>query len=234
MSPKKRIVVKVGTGVFYDKTSDENGYVLKGGTMDAFVGEMYELNKIVELMIVSSGAIATAAYMYKLQIPQSSEERAVLAGIGQPLLMKEYAKRFEKYGQRIAQCLVTREDVDIERRCINKEIDQRIKNLRGVQESYFRRGIIAIYNENDAISFAEISLGDNDILAAMVSVATEASNLYIISHPVEGFGRGGGQSKKIARDICEKNKIQFSIINDCYEKDENDHYKSLILNLIRD
>ena len=234
MSPKKRIVVKVGTGVFYDKTLDGNGYVLKSGTMDAFVGEMYELNKISDLMIVSSGAIATAAYMCELQIPKSSMERAVLAGIGQPLLMREYAKRFEKYGQSIAQCLVTREDVDIERRRVDKGIDQRIKNLRNVQESYFRRGIIAIYNENDAISFAEISLGDNDILAARVAVAMDASHIYIISHPVEGFGRGGGQSKKIAREICEKNKIQFGIINDGYEKDVDGRYKSLILNLIRD
>jgi len=101
-----------------------------------------------EIMVVSSGAIATTVWKFGLKsVPKDANEQAQLAGEGQPVLMREYQQRFEAYGKRSAQCLLCRDDIDMRKRR---------RNLRTNQDGYFRDGIIAVYNENDFLSTDEI------------------------------------------------------------------------------
>ncbi|MFH0890044.1 MAG: hypothetical protein V1836_02775 [Candidatus Aenigmatarchaeota archaeon] len=205
----KRLVVKIGTGFIYDKV-DGAGYRFRGDQLDALVEETYEISKDRQLAIVSSGAITTAAVMRGLSdIPKDPYKKAQLAGIGQPNLFIEYRDRLNRHGKTAAQCLITRDDLNNEKRASNL-----IRNQTG----YFNNGVMAIYNENDFVSIEEITFGDNDILAAKLTCAIGADLLVMLSVPTEGLGTGGGKSKEEARKITSEHGISMEILNGRYEK----------------
>ena len=75
----------------------------------------------------------------------------------------------------MAQLLLTREDIDDRRRFLN---------IRNTINAVHELGAMPIINENDTISTDEmtrITFGDNDILAGMVSHATQADLLVLLT-----------------------------------------------------
>jgi len=209
----ERLVVKVGTGFIFDKNSDGKGYFLREDQLDAIVEEISIISEEREVAVVTSGAIATAAMREGLKKPPEDDyKKAQLSSKGQIYLMDEYFRRFERYGKECAQCLITYDDI---------KIRKRRRNLRRNQEGFFHDGVIAIYNENDLIAIEEITFGDNDILAAMLTRCIDADLLVMLSYPIEGLGSGGGESKKRAREILNENAdpIPMEIINTRYERD---------------
>ena len=214
----ERLVVKVGTGFLFDRLSDGK-YFLKEDQMDAIVQEASIISDKKELIIVSSGAVASAAWNQGLkEIPEDDYEKAQLSGEGQYVLMNQYAKRFSGHRKICAQVLISGDDL---------EISKRRRNLRKNQEGWLRKGVIAIYNENDPITIDEITFGDNDILAANLARTMDADLLVMLSNPQENLGTGGGESKIRARKILSKEGIDMAIINGQYEK-ENDIYRPKI------
>lgn len=212
-TPYERLVVKIGTGFLFDYDENGKGYIFRGDQLDAITEEVSEISREREVMVVSSGAIAMAAHKLGLsEIPSDPYKRAQLAGIGQPGLFIEYQNRLEKLGRRAAQCLITREDIDDRKRR---------RNLRKNQEGYFGDGVITVYNENDFTSVEEITFGDNDILAALLTETMSSDLLVMLSHPVKDLGRGGGKSKEEARIILDRQQIDMKIINDRYEFDSS-------------
>jgi glutamate 5-kinase len=124
---------------------------------------------------------------------QKSREMAVqqaLSALGQPLLMGHYLESFSKVGVRGAQVLLTHEDLSDHRRSLN------LKNMLHI---LLERGVIPIINENDSVSFEEITVGDNDQLAAMVAVLMEADLLVMLTTPDGLFSQdpGAGQAEII-------------------------------------
>jgi glutamate 5-kinase len=217
-----RLVVKVGTGFLFDKSEGEgNGYRFRPDQMDALTEELSAIaDSGKEVALVSSGAIATAVCEFRKPVPESKYGKAELAGMGQHILMGRYSEMFRKRGKFCAQCLVTHDDIRHRSRRLN---------LRAVQDGYFEKGTIAIYNENDTISTDEITFGDNDILAAMLAKCLDAYLLVMLSHAVEGLGTGGGESKDRAREILSAGEkpIHMEIINGRYEM-ENSIWKPKI------
>lgn len=207
-----RLIVKVGTGFLFDKIEGEgNGYKFLPRHMNALTEELSAISEEKEVALVSSGAITTAACEFGLPIPESKYEKAQLAGRGQPILMQRYMEMFAKRGKSTAQVLVTHDDIrDRKRR----------RHLRMTQDAYFRDGVIAVYNENDTTSTADITFGDNDILAAMLTRCLDADLLVILSNSVEGLGTGGGESKDRAREILEagEEKTPLEVLSDRYEQ----------------
>lgn len=204
----KRLVVKVGSGFLFDRGEDLRSYRFRGDQLDALAEEAAEISRGREIVIVSSGAIAMAASERRLpEIPADPDEKAELAGEGQPVLFLEYKKSLKRHGKRAAQCLITYDDIGDPRRGANL-----IKH----QEGYFRKGVIAVYNENDFVATDEITFGDNDILAAMLARAIDANLLVMLSNPTEGLGTGGGKSKTEARKIA-AGRFNVEILNDRYE-----------------
>jgi glutamate 5-kinase len=227
----ERLVIKVGSGFLFDKKVDGSGYIFRPRQMDALTEEAYMLSKEMDVVIVSSGAIATAVWRRGLpEIPKDPIVRAGLAGEGQIYIANQYRRRFEKYGGRAAQSLITSEDIAIR---------HRRRHLRAVQEYYFRDGVIAVYNENDTVTSEEISkrikhkmsFGDNDILSALVACEIDADLFVMLSYRIEGLGTGEGKSKEEARRILAEEGIPLEIFNDRYELDEHGSYKPKILNL---
>ena len=214
-----RLVVKVGSGYIFQR-NEYGFYNPRPGQIPGLVEELSILSEENDVILVSSGAIASAAWKLGIkEIPKNDYDKARLSGIGQPVLMELYRKEFEKHGKICAQCLITRDDFDVK---------ERRRNLRRNQEGYFLDDVIAIYNENDLISIDEITFGDNDILAALLAKYTDADMLIMLSYSEEGLGFGGESSKQKAKKIVENEDIRMEIINDLYELDDSGLYKPKI------
>ncbi len=94
------------------------------------------------------------------------------AATGQPLLMRAYVNALEAHGAHAGQILVTHEDF--------KE-RQRFLNIRNTINRLIENEILPIVNENDTVSYAEITVGDNDQLAVMIAEATDAEKLILLT-----------------------------------------------------
>ncbi len=171
----KRIVIKIGSNIVSD---DKEGLNTK--RISSIAHDIAEIqNSGYEVVIVSSGAIA--AGMKKLGLkekPRDIKLKQAAAAVGQSSLIWAYEKSFSYYGKKVAQILLTQDDLSDRKRYINS------KNTILTLLSY--KIIIPIINENDTVAIDEIRFGDNDYLASLVSSLVEADKLIILSD-VEGF-----------------------------------------------
>jgi len=161
----KRVVVKVGSAVL----TQDGAIALE--RMRALVAFLVELKKENEVILVSSGAVAAGYTELKLDRSILKNKQA-LASIGQPILMKKYAKKFAESGIITAQVLVSAAN-------FNKVGEtQRIKNTI---DTLLENGVIPIFNENDATATEELVVGDNDQLSAYITKHTNSDILVILS-----------------------------------------------------
>jgi len=84
----------------------------------------------------------------------------------------EYEKAFQRYGLQVAQILLTSEDLTSRKRYLN---------ARNTLNTLLEWKIVPIINENDTVSVEEIKLGDNDNLAAMITLLMDADILILLS-----------------------------------------------------
>ena len=166
----KRVVVKVGSAVL-----TQNGEIALE-RMQSLVNFLAELKDSYEVILVSSGAVAGGYTKLKLDRSVLANKQA-LAAIGQPILMKKYAKKFEQYAVIVAQVLVTAAN-------LNKQDDvQRVKNTI---DTLLKNGALPIVNENDATATEELVVGDNDQLSAYIAKISGADMLVILSD-IDGY-----------------------------------------------
>src|SRR4030067_1658287 len=170
----KRLVIKIGSNILASAEQGLNTKRLHAITKD--------ISNIVdrgyEAVIVSSGAIA--AGLKKLGLKEKPKDRNLkqaAAAIGQSSLMWAYEQGFSNFNKKVAQVLLTRDDITNRLRYINA------KNTLFALLSY---GVIPVINENDPVAVDEIKFGDNDVLAALVAGLVEADMLIILSD-VEGL-----------------------------------------------
>jgi glutamate 5-kinase len=167
---KTRVVIKVGSLA----VTDESGGVSPTKIKDI----VNELQRLTEMgyapILVSSGAINSGRSFVK----RPEEKKMMIsfqqaaAAIGQPLLMKAYVDALEAHGSHCAQILVTHEDFKERKRFLN---------IRNTINRLLENNILPIVNENDTVSFAEITVGDNDQLAVMIAEATDAEKLILLT-----------------------------------------------------
>lgn len=169
-----RIVVKVGTSTLAHSTGRLN------------IRHTEDLVKVLsdlknaghEVILVSSGAIGMG--VGKLSLPQRPKDMATkqaCAAVGQCELMYTYDKLFLQYNHTVAQVLLTGEDVDH---------PERRENFENTMERLLELGALPVINENDTIATAEIKVGDNDTLGAIVACCTKADLLVLLSD-IEGL-----------------------------------------------
>lgn len=167
---KHRIVVKVGSLAVTNETGGVSPEKIK-----SLVEDLYELKVQGYLpILISSGAVNSGRSLIK-----KPEEKSLMisyqqasAAVGQPLLMKAYVDSLEPFGWPCAQILVTHEDFKDRKRFLN---------IRNTINRLLEDGILPIVNENDTVSFAEITVGDNDQLAVMMTEASDAEKLILLS-----------------------------------------------------
>lgn len=95
-----------------------------------------------------------------------------LASIGQGRLIGLFDDLFRQLDQRIAQILITRNDI--------MDFTQ-YRNARNTLNELLDMGVIPIVNENDTLSVAEIKFGDNDTLSAITAGMIHADYLFLMT-----------------------------------------------------
>jgi glutamate 5-kinase len=123
----------------------------------------------VEVLLVSSGAMAAGLRKMGLQQrPDQIPQRQAIAALGQSGLINAYEEAFGRCDKKVAQILLTSEDLN------NRE---RYLNARNTFYALLAWKVVPIINENDTVMVDEIKLGDNDNLAAMIALLMDADFL---------------------------------------------------------
>jgi len=170
----KRIVIKFGTGLLTDAQNR-----LAPAQVERLAAQVAALRaQGRECVLVSSGAIAAGMGVLGFtKRPKELRELQAAAAVGQGKLMALYDEIFEKLGQRVAQVLLTHDDLKVRARHLSAR--QTLKTL-------LAHGVVPIINENDTVAVDEIKFGDNDRLGALTATLIDADLLIILSH-VEGL-----------------------------------------------
>jgi glutamate 5-kinase len=180
--PQRLIVVKIGT----------QGITTKDGKLDE--EEMQNLTSQIaiaikngdKIVLVTSGAVA--AGIAELGIPPKPKDVAfqqAAAATGQSVLMAKYREYFKKHEIKVAQILLTAED-----------LSNRVSYVHtcDVLSMLLKVGVVPIINENDVTSVDEllhaegykVNFSDNDILSVLVAGAV-CADLVIILSDVDGL-----------------------------------------------
>ena len=169
-----RIVVKLGTSTLTHATGK-----LNIRRVELLCKVMSDLkNAGHELILVSSGAIAMGVGKMNLtEKPEDIPTKQALAAVGQCELMYVYDKLFSEYHHTVAQVLLTGEDT---------KDAQRRGNFQNTLFHLLEMGALPVVNENDTVATAEIAVGDNDTLGAIVAVNARADLLVLMSD-IEGL-----------------------------------------------
>ena len=175
--PSRLIVVKVGT----------SGITTSEGNLDE--EEMQKLTSQIaaatkqgdKVVLVTSGAVA--AGIAELGIPPKPNDvvfQQAAAATGQSVLMAKYRELFKAHGQKVAQILLTAEDLSNRASYVH---------TCNVLRMLLKTGVIPIINENDVTSVDElrrnegykVNFSDNDILSVLVASAIGADMIIILS-----------------------------------------------------
>jgi glutamate 5-kinase len=169
MSAARRIVVKLGSGVL---TAPHGG--LDNDHIQSLADSFCRIRaEGRELVLVSSGAIAAGSKKIGLRRrPTSIPEKQAAAAVGQARLMWAYERSFSRNGVKVAQILLTRDDLRHRRRFLN---------ARNTLSTLIRWGILPVVNENDSVVTEEIKFGDNDLLSALVTSLVQADLLVMLT-----------------------------------------------------
>ena len=169
----KRIIIKVGSGVL----TEDNGLNTK--VISSITTQISKLSAehCKEIILVSSGAMACGVKKIGLtKRPSQIPERQAVSAIGQAGLILEYEKAFARYNKKVAQVLLTSDDLSSRKRYLN---------ARNTLNTLLSWNILPIINENDTVVTDEIKFGDNDNLSAMIALLLDA-DLVINLTDIEG------------------------------------------------
>ena len=194
----KRIVVKVGTSTLLYPNGKINLY-----RIEHLARELSDLaSQGREVILVTSGAIGAGMVRMGLsERPDSMQEKQALASVGQVLLMHLYDKFFTEYGQVAGQVLLTKENFANHNQYIN---------ARNTLMAMLKNGIIPVINENDAVTVAEVKIGDNDTLSATVAAIVDADVLIILSD-IDGVYDANPQTHPEAKLLSEIKEITSGV-----------------------
>ncbi len=205
MSPRKRyitarrVVVKVGTYTLSDAAGR-----LDRSHMENLVEQIASLRaEGLEVILVSSGAIAAGVELLELpERPQDIPSLQAASSVGQGLLLHLYTSFFAARGILVGQVLFTQYDFAHR---------QQYLNARNAFRRLLEQGVVPLVNENDTVAVEEIRFGDNDRLAALVAVLTEADLLIMLSD-IRGLFTADPKKDNAARLIHDVERITPEMI----------------------
>jgi len=161
-----RVVIKVGSALVAPNNKGCSGEYLLA--IARFITECHKANK--EVILVSSGSVAAGRQLIQHGSPiPSIPTKQAMAAVGQMQMMANWQRFFDVP---CSQLLITHGDLKDRQRYIN------IKNTLRI---LLANGVIPIVNENDTVATDELKVGDNDNLAALVALVSEADSLFILS-----------------------------------------------------
>jgi glutamate 5-kinase len=164
------LVVKLGSSV----VARDDGS-LREDVLDSVCAQVSALKAGGEdVVLVTSGAIARGMRLLDLpRRPRAMDELQACSAVGQGDLFDAYRARLEVGGTKAAQVLLTLSDVSERSHYLN---------VRQTLERLLAWGLVPVINENDTTSTDEITFGDNDFLAALVSALLGARLLVLLTN----------------------------------------------------
>lgn len=164
-----RVVIKIGTSTLAHPTGHLN--IRRTEQLCKIISDIKNAGN--QVILVSSGAIGMGVgKLGLLKRPDDIPTKQAAAAVGQCELMYTYDRIFSKYHHTVAQLLITGDDV---------EDNMRHTNFTNTLNRLLELGAIPIINENDTVATAEIVIGDNDTLAAIVAQSVSADRLILLS-----------------------------------------------------
>lgn len=177
------VVVKVGTGSLTKRDGSLDLYAMR-----RIVDQTAEaVRKGYKIIFVTSGAVASGiAELGVRPNPNDIVFKQACAAAGQSILMSHYRELFKRHGVKVAQVLLTKEDLSNRTSYIH---------TCNVLDRLLQLGIVPIINENDVTSIDElipvtkgyrVNFSDNDILSVLIANAVQAELVLILSQ-VDGL-----------------------------------------------
>jgi glutamate 5-kinase len=161
-----RAVIKVGSAlVAPTKTGCSGQYTL---AIAQFITKCQQQGK--EIILVSSGGVAAGRSVIHHGSPElSMAVKKAMSSVGQMQMMANWQRFFD---MPCSQILINQSDLEHRKRFIS------IKETIQIQ---LENGVLPIVNENDTLTSEDLTVGDNDNLAALVAQVCEADSLFILS-----------------------------------------------------
>jgi len=195
-----RIVVKIGTSTLTHATGHLN--IRRIEQLCACLSDIKNAGH--EVIMVSSGAIGMGVGKLGLQTrPKDIPTKQAAAAVGQCELMYTYDKLFSEYHHTVAQLLITGDDV---------ADDTRHQNFSNTLNRLLELGALPIINENDTVATAELGIGDNDTLAAIVAQSVKADLLVLLSD-IDGLYTADPRNHPDAKLISRVERIDEHILS---------------------
>lgn len=197
MEGVRRLVIKVGSGVISARGT--------GLLPDRIVPIVEQIGELVrggrEVILVSSGAVVAGLSVLGVSELKGIPARQAAAAAGQSRLIWKYEQHFQAQGLKVAQVLLTQDDVANRRRYLN---------ARNTFATLLEYGIVPIVNENDSVVVAEIKFGDNDTLSGLVATVVDADLLLMLSD-VDGLFTGNPRTDPAATRIDEVPEVTDAV-----------------------
>jgi glutamate 5-kinase len=173
LSKARRVVLKLGSAVL---AAPEG---LNQSLIQRLVGEIAQLREQDhQFVLVSSGAIAAGVRKLGLsERPPGIPQQQAVAAAGQSTLMLTYEEAFAAHGLKVAQILLTHDDLAARTRFLN---------ARNTLFTLLQWNVLPIINENDTVATEELKFGDNDNLAALICNLVDA-DLFVILTDIDGL-----------------------------------------------
>lgn len=173
LADMQRIVVKIGSRVLVQKSGRPDVRRMRRLARDIVTLR----ERGFEVAVVSSGAIGAGMEALGMRTrPTRVPDLQMAAAVGQSRLMSRYDQFFSALGCRVGQVLLTHDD-------FHHKI--RMTNVTRTLENLLRHQVIPIINENDVVADEEIkadlTLGDNDLLASLVARIIRADVLIMLT-----------------------------------------------------
>ncbi len=196
----RRVVVKLGTAVV-----TREGESLALGRLCSLIESMARMQLAGrQIILISSGAVSMGQQVLGLpERPRSLGMRQACAAVGQGQLHSLYTQAFSQFGVKVAQVLLTQEDLN------NRD---RLLCLRTTLLRLIELNVVPILNENDSVSVRELievpafdggnlAFGDNDGLSARVAIGVDAELLVLLTD-VDGVYTANPNTDPDARRIA--------------------------------
>ena len=195
--PWRRAVLKVGSSLL---AADSGGLSTRFALgLAQFISSCHASGR--EIVLVSSGAVAAGRMLLQDHSPEdtSNAARQAMAALGQTQTVALWQRLFDRP---LAQVLLTHDDLRDRRRYLN---------ARATLTELLRYNVLPVVNENDTVAVDELTLGDNDNLAAIVAALIDA-DMLLIATDIDGLYTADPRSNPDAEPIDEVHELTAEIM----------------------
>lgn len=195
--PWKRAVLKVGSSLI---AADHGGLSTRYALgLAQFIAACHASGR--EIVLVSSGAVAAGRLLLKDHSGEdtSSAARQAMAALGQTQTVALWQRLLDIP---LAQVLLTHDDLRNRRRYLN---------ARATLTELLSHRVMPVVNENDTVAIDELTLGDNDNLAAIIAALVDA-DMLLIATDIDGLYTADPRSDPAAEPVNEVHELTPEIM----------------------